>query len=215
MGLFFLLILLYCAASLPLIYVYSFSPKSALLGFINFFIVNVVACFLDMLLAFIALFSQGQLTTITRLTRLSSIMNTIRWVVAVLFPSVNFKRSLFNLRLRSSYDCMSVLNSILFTNYSFDEPWTSILEPGVGIQIVIFCAQSFFWLMILLLIENRKELNLSFRQCCGCNNNSEYEGRDQTVNQNVEMVPMPQNGWNDLVRKRIMKRTHLHLLYDK
>ena len=179
MGLFCLLILLYCAASLPLIYVYSFNPKSALVGFINFFIVNVIACFLDMILAFMALFSQGQLTSISRLTRLSSITNTIRWIVAVLVPSVNFKRSLFNLRLRSSSDCMSVLNSILLTNYSFDESWTSIREPGVGVQVVIFLAQTSFWWLMLLIIENRKEIQLLCRQCCGCSNDLEYVGQTE------------------------------------
>ncbi len=129
------MIIMYSLASLPLIYVYSFNPKSELTGFINFFVVNVVVCFLDMVLAFMALFSQGQSpsTTVVRVSRLSQMTNNIRWVVAVVFPTVNFKRALFNIRLKSSQECISAVNSLMLTNYSYTEPGLSLREPGVGI----------------------------------------------------------------------------------
>lgn len=158
MGYFFLLFFLYILASLPFIYVYSFLPKSELIGFINFFIFNIVACLLDMIFAFISVFSQQQSST----NSLSLTMNNLRLVISSFFPSTNLKRSLYNIRLKSDANCISVLNSIMSTSYSFDENWNSIREPGVGLQILIFICQMIFWSIILIIIENRK----SIQRCC-------------------------------------------------
>ncbi|CAM4944466.1 unnamed protein product [Rotaria socialis] len=170
MGYFFLMIIMYSLASLPLIYVYSFSPRSELIGFINFFVVNTVACFFDMVLAFIAVFSQGQSTSTTRVARLTSIVNLIRWVIAAFFPCVNYKRALYNIRLKSNQECVSAVNSLMLTNDSVTEPWMSTHEPGVGSQFIIFCIQIFFWSMILILIESGTNIKLGCRRCCGRKN---------------------------------------------
>jgi hypothetical protein len=165
-GYFFLMMLMYCLASLPFAYVYSFSPKSELIGFIMFFIINVIACFLDMILSFISVFSQAQATNATGITKTSSILNGLGWVVAVLFPSVNLKRALFNIRLKSNPDCVSSLNSLMFTSYSSTDSWMSVNNPGLGAQFIIFCAQMIFWWVMLVTIENKISINQGCRKCC-------------------------------------------------
>ncbi|CAF0732502.1 unnamed protein product [Adineta steineri] len=194
---FFATIMMYSLASLPLIYVYSFSPKSELIGFINFFVINVVACFLDMVLAFMGLFSQSQSTNATHVSKLSSLVLNIRWAVAVLFPSVNFKRSLFNIRLRSNPDCVSAMNSIMFTNYSATEPWTSLREPGIGIEFVIFCVQILFWWIILAIIENKVNIKLACGQCCCSENESEQVGGQNQLNNEGGAIGTAPYQWSD------------------
>ncbi|CAF0732489.1 unnamed protein product [Adineta steineri] len=210
-GYFFLMILMYSLASLPLIYVYSFSPKSELIGFIVFFIVNVIACFFDMILHFIATFSQSQAINATSVTKATSIMNNLTYVLIILFPSVNLKRSLFNIRLRSNPDCISSLNSLLFTSYSATEPWMSIYEPGLGLAFLIFCVQMLFWWFILVLIENKEHMKLGCQEfcCCCCNMNRKKVGKKhkyavpgsgRTSNGMVpgrEALPSSSAPWND------------------
>jgi hypothetical protein len=198
-GYFFLMIMMYCLASLPLIYVYSFSPKSELIGFINYFVVNVVFCFLDMVLAFIALFSQGNSTTVTHVSKLATMTANIRWLVLILFPSVNLKRGLFNIRLKSNPDCVASLNSLMFTNYSSTQPWMSLREPGVGIQFVIFCVQMAFWWLILTLIENGSNIKLAWRRCCGCNDDLEQIDDENEWNDENGTMPKARKQWDDAV----------------
>ncbi|CAF4147319.1 unnamed protein product [Rotaria sp. Silwood2] len=193
-GYFLLMIIMYSLASLPLIYVYSFSPKSELIGFINSFVINIVVCFFDMVLAFMALFSQAQSTNTTRVSRLTSIVNNIRWLIAVLFPCVNFKHSLFNIRLKSSQDCISSLNSLMFTNYSFNESWMSTRAPGVGIQFIIFVVQMTFWWIILILIEKGTSIKLGCRRCCGCENDLERIDADNPIDNAEDVIPKQ---WDD------------------
>ncbi|CAF0848696.1 unnamed protein product [Rotaria sordida] len=193
-GYFFLMIIMYSLASLPLIYVYSFSPKSELIGFINIFVINIVVCFFDMVLTFMAVFSQGQATTITRVSRLTSIVNNIRWFIAILFPCVNFKRSLFNIRLKSSQECISSLNSLMLTNYSFNESWISTHEPGVGIQFIIFIIQMIFWWIILILIEKRTNIKSECRRCCGCENDLERIDNENPMDNAEDAIPKQ---WDD------------------
>jgi hypothetical protein len=191
---------MYSLTSLPLIYVYSFSPKSELIGFINFFVINVVACFLDMVLVFLALFSQGSsTTTVVRVSKLASMTNIIRWVVAVVFPCVNFKHALFNIRLKSNPDCVTAYNSFMLTNYVYTEPWTSLHEPGVGIQLIIFCAQMCFWWIILTLVEKGSRIKLGCRRFCGCDDDLEQvDGGNQSDNEDGAVATAPIQ-WEDTV----------------
>lgn len=188
--------IMYSLASLPLIYVYSFSPKSELIGFINVFVINVVVCFLDMVLAFMGLFSQYQSTNTTRISRLASIVNNIRGIITVLFPVVNFKHSLFNIRLKSDSECISAINSLMFTTYTSTDPWMSIREPSIGIQFIIFCAQMGFWSIVLILIEKRTSINLACRQYCGCENDLERLDNGNALDNADNLVAQP---WNDEV----------------
>lgn len=186
---------MYSIASIPLIYTCSFSPKSELIGFITFFAANIVACFFDMVLSFIAIFSQGQSTTVTRVSRLTSIVNLLRWIVAVIFPCVNYKRSLFNIRLKSSDECISAVNSIMFTNYSSSESWMSNNEPGLGTQLIIFSVQCFFWLIILILIEKGITIRLICRQCCCCCCDGDIDQQSSEID---EETGLPKQ-WSDSV----------------
>jgi hypothetical protein len=197
-GYFFLMILMYCLASLPLIYVFSFAPSSELIGFIMFFVINVIACFFDMILTFIAVFSQAQTTTATGATKLSTILTNLTWVLAVLFPSVNFKHALFNIRLKTNSDCVSSLNSLFFTSYSTDEPWMSTKTPGVGAAFLIFCAQIIFWSIILVLIENGTSIKFGCRKCCcKCDKDLE-EINDSNQSNSINLrVPSNRSAWDD------------------
>ena len=172
-GYFFLMIIMYCLASLPLIYVYSFSPKSELIGFIAFFVINVIGCFFDMILDFISVFSQAQAVNATSATKLSVVMVNLTWALAVLFPSVNLKRALFNIRLKSNPDCIAALDSLFFSDYNTDEPWMSLRSPGLGIPFIIFCAQMIVWWIVLILIENGTNIRLACRRYCKCDRDLE------------------------------------------
>ncbi|UJR36716.1 hypothetical protein I4U23_029432 [Adineta vaga] len=197
---FFLMILMYSLASLPMIYVYSFGPKSELIGFIIFFVINVVVCFCDMIFDFISVFSQASATGATSLTKLSEVMNNLAWILVVLFPSVNFKHSLFNIRLKSNQDCISALNSIMFTDYSSTESWMSLRAPGLGIMFIIFCVQIIFWWSILTLIENKTNIALGCRRCCLSKNNLAtihiVNQSNNQKNSNPTSLTGP-NYWND------------------
>ena len=210
MGYFFLMILMHCLASLPLIYVYSFNPRSALIGFINFFVVNVIVCFLDMVMAFMALFSQSQLSAPIRLTKLTRVTIIVRWVTAVIFPSVNFKRALFNIRLKSSKECISALNSILLANYDVDGSWPSLREPGLGLQILIFLLQTITWWLLLTIIERRRSMNLQLRRYCGCDKPLEETRTEEPAHDDVKKVP---TSWDDSVSSHPSPHLSTSLLF--
>ncbi|CAF3058575.1 unnamed protein product [Rotaria sp. Silwood2] len=182
-GYFFLMFVLYSLASLPFIYVYSFIPGTELIGFIIFFIVNVLVCFLDVVLGFIGVFSGSQaLPDGTLVNRTGTLMTNIRWVLSVLFPTVNLKHALFNIRLRSSDSCIAAVNSVMGTNYSSSEPWMSLNEPGLGIQFLIFIGQIIFWWFIVILIEELWKICLKKMRYCS-------KRQKQTVTTTIE--------WND------------------
>jgi len=163
--------LMYSLASLPLIYVFAFIPKSELIGFIAFFIINTIGCFFDMVLDFIGVFSQAQATGATGPTSTTTALQNTDWILVIIFPSVNLKRSLFNIRLKSNPDCISALNSLFFTSYSTDEAWFSIESPGLGASFLIFWVQILFWWIILILIESGSLIRLKCNQCCKCKRN--------------------------------------------
>ncbi|CAF3610572.1 unnamed protein product [Rotaria sordida] len=164
-GYFFLMFVLYSLASLPYIYVYSFIPSTELIGFIIYFIVNVLICFLDVVLGFIGVFSGSQkLPDGSLVNRTGTIMTNIRWVLSVIFPTVNLKHALFNIRLRSSDSCIAAVNSVMGTNYSSNEPWMSLNEPGLGIQFLIFIGQMIFWWFIIVFIEKLWKIYLKKMQ---------------------------------------------------
>lgn len=154
-------------------YVYSYVPKTQLIGFITFFIINLIACFFDMVLDFIAVFSQAQSTSATGATATTRAVKGITWVLVAIFPSVNFKHSLYNIRVRSSTECMSAVNSLMYTTYSASEGWMSVKDPGLGLYFIIFCIQTLLWWIILVLIENGTSIGLGCRRCCKCDKDLE------------------------------------------
>jgi hypothetical protein len=206
--------IMYSLASLPLIYVFSFGPNSELVGVIVFFIVNVIVCFVDVILDFVALFSQIQNTGATSVSGTSRVVGTLRVIVGVLFPSVNFKHSLYNIRLRSNEDCLTTTNSLMLTNYTSTEPWLSVSTPGLGVFFILFCVQIAIWLIILTLIENRGRISLGCRQCCNCDKDLQESPNVELIGVNVmnnstfrsqcddesEPNSFPPTAWNDSVR---------------
>lgn len=190
-GYFLLMILMYSLASLPLIYVFSFAPKSELIGFISFFIINAVGCFFDMILDFISVFSQAQAVSATSRTGLSLVMLNLSWVLKVLFPSVTFKSALFNIRLKTNAECVSALNSLFFTSYDGTGSWMAIDSPGLAIPFIIFCCQMIFWWVILILIENGTNIRLICRRCCKCDQDLQLED-DKSQSGSRDSTPQKQ-----------------------
>ncbi|CAF3479865.1 unnamed protein product [Rotaria sp. Silwood1] len=136
-----------------------------------------------MVLGFIAVYSQASpSSSAVKMGTTTQVMLNLRLVLAGFFPTVNFKQSLFNIRLRSDPTCISAINAIMITNYSPDEPWTSINEPGIGLQLVIFSAQIVFWWIILTCIENRVKIG-QYICCCCCFKRKEHRLSDRQRNQ--------------------------------
>ncbi|CAF2071729.1 unnamed protein product [Rotaria magnacalcarata] len=166
-GYFFLIFLLYSLTSLPFVYVYSFIPGTELIGFVIYFIVNVLVCFVDVVLGFIGVFSGSKtLPNGTKVNQTGTLMTNIRWILSALFPTVNLKHALFNIRLRSSDRCVGPVNSVMGTNYSLSESWLSLSEPGLGIQCLIFIGQSIFWWFIVMFIEEGWKIGWKKMQYC-------------------------------------------------
>lgn len=154
-------------------YVYSYVPKTQLIGFITFFIINLIACFFDAIFDFIAVYSQLQAETATSATTTTRAMKGMKRSLAVFFPSVNFKQSLYNIRLQSSTECISTVNALMYTTYSASEGWMSVKDPGLGLYFIIFCIQTLLWWIILVLIENGTSIGLGCRRCCKCDKDLE------------------------------------------
>ncbi|CAF2249794.1 unnamed protein product [Rotaria magnacalcarata] len=166
-GYFFLIFLLYSLTSLPFVYVYSFIPGTELIGFVIYFIVNVLVCFVDVVLGFIGVFSGSKtLPNGTKVNQTGTLMTNIRWILSALFPTVNLKHALFNIRLRSSDRCVGPVNSVMGTNYSLSESWLSLSEPGLGMQCLIFIGQSIFWWFIVMFIEEGWKIGWKKMQYC-------------------------------------------------
>lgn len=181
--------IMHSLASIPMIYVFSFLPKSELIGFITFFFLNTVACFCDLMLNFIAVFSQALATNATGVTTLTSVMTNLTWVLVVLFPTVNFKHALFNIRLKSNVDCISALNSIMYSGYSATDSWMAMSTPGLGTPFIIFWAQMIFWWIILTLIENRTKIRLACRRCSCRKKKIEPTARENLLSKGNEAPP--------------------------
>ncbi len=161
------MLVLYSLGSLPFIYAYSLIPMTESVGLILYVIINILVCFLDMVLGFVVVFLQGQTISLaTSMTNGAVIMTDIRLLMSILFPTVNLKHALFNIHLRSSDTCVSAVNSILGTNYSSQEPWMSMHEPGLGIQFVIFFSQMIGWWLIIMLIEQSNRICQRRSGCC-------------------------------------------------
>jgi hypothetical protein len=162
------MLILYSLASLPFIYAYSSIPMTESVALILYVIVNVLVCFVDMVLGFVVVFLQGETIPVSAtMTSGATTMTNIRLLMSILFPVVNLKHALFNIHLRSSDTCVSAVNSILGTSYSSNEPWMSMHEPGLGIQVVIFISQMIGWWLIILFIEQSNQLCQRRSGCCG------------------------------------------------
>ena len=113
------------------------------LGFITCFIINIIACFLDMILRIHRMcFPKLRLTSMQPVatgTIIDYSKQGFAWIVCVaLFPSVNFQTLLCTIFvLRSSTECMSVCElDWCSRSYSFEwKSWMSVRDPGLGGQL--------------------------------------------------------------------------------
>jgi hypothetical protein len=170
---------MYSLASLPLIAAFSMLFSTELVGLIVFVIVNILVCFLDMVLGFVVVFFQGQSSNGG--SNVGVIMTNIRLVISILFPTVNLKHALFNIHLRSSNTCIAAVNSIMNTSDSSSEPWMSTREPGLGVPFIIFVSQMIAWWLIVMFIEQ------SNRLC---------QKKSGSLHDNPQTIPTE---WNDFV----------------
>ena len=190
------MLLMYVLASLPFVYVFSFIPKTAVMGFTNFFILNVIIIVIDAVAGSFPVFL-GNDNPSAGPSGIYRVVELIRYIFALLLPSVNFKHTLANILVHNNDKCIRTSNSLLGTSLGVNESWLSTNKPGVGIQFIFFCVQTFFWFAILILIENRLRIRQARQRCCG-SNDSEH---------NTE--------WNDQVRvpwTSFSKRDHLPLV---
>jgi hypothetical protein len=193
------MMILFSLASLPMIYAYSFSPNSELIGFVTFFILNAIGVFLNMIFDFISVFSQAQAVNATSQTRLSSVMNNITWALAVIFPSVNLKRALFNIRLKSNPSCISSLNSLFFASYSSTDSWMAVPAPGLGAPFIIFAGQIVFWWIFLILIENGAKIKTSCRRSCRRDREMKHQDDKSIITSDGSTQPSTRTEWDDIV----------------
>lgn len=187
-GYFFLLLFLYTLASLPFAYCFSFIPRTSIIGFTNFFIINVIANVVDAVINSFTVFSRGGSDDV-RPSRAYTAVSFVRWILAILLPSVNLKQSLANSQLHENRQCVSIFNALVGTSFATDETWRSTSRPGVGAQILIFCLQCIFWIIVLILIENKLQVRRFFRKicCCCCKKKSNAVSLEKSVR------------WNDAV----------------
>jgi len=157
--------LMYVLASLPFAYVFSFIPKTSIMGFTNFFILNVIICVIDAVASSFPVFTQNS-TPSAGPSKTYTIVDNIRWIFAVLLPTVNFKHALSNIQLHNNTQCIYLSNSLLGTTFSTNEPWMSTSRPGVGAEFILFCVQIIFWCLILTIIENRLSIRQAWQRCC-------------------------------------------------
>ncbi|CAF3603781.1 unnamed protein product [Rotaria socialis] len=194
-GYFFLLYVMFSLASLPFMYSYSFIPQSELIGFIMFLMLNALVCFIDMVFGFIALFSQASPSaSLTEIGTTARSMLILRALLAGIFPTINFKQALYNIRLRSDPNCISAINAILITNYSPDVPWASLNEPGIGLQLVIFAGQMVVWWIFLACIENRTSMR---KYVCCCFNRKKRNATNRKKEQAYSSDSTDALEWDD------------------
>jgi hypothetical protein len=164
-GYFFLMLLMYVLASLPFAYVFSFIPKTSIMGFTNFFILNIIICVIDAVANSFPVFTKNDTPSLGP-TKTYTIVDNIRWIFAVLLPTINLKHAISNIQLHDSTICIAVSNAMLGTKLSVNEPWMSTSRPGVGAEFILFCVQIIFWWVILIIIENRLNIRRGCQRCC-------------------------------------------------
>ena len=165
---------MYVLASLPFVYVFSFIPKTSVMGFTNFFILNVIIIVVDAIATSFPIFT-GNDNPSAGTSRTYNVVEAIHFILAILLPTVNLKHALGNILIHNSANCIRISNRMLGTKFSETESWMSTSKPGVGSQFIIFCVQTAFWWVILILIENRLRIRQARQRCCGCNKTKHNE----------------------------------------
>jgi len=159
------MLLMYVLASLPFAYVFSFIPKTSIMGFTNFFILNVILCVIDAVLASFPVFTKNDTPSLGP-TKIYTTINGIRSIFALVLPTVNLKHAISNIQLHDDTVCISISNSILGTTFSSNALWMSTSRPGVGLEFIFFWVQIIFWWVVLIIVENRLNIRRGCQRCC-------------------------------------------------
>jgi hypothetical protein len=156
-------------ASLPFAYVFSFAPRTSIIGFTNFFIVNVIANVIDAVINSFTIFSRNEQASAGP-SRTYTAVNNFRSILAALLPSVNLKHALSNSQLHENGECVAIFNTFIGTKLNVNEVWTSMSKPGVGTQMLLFCLQTLVWTLLLIVVENRRRRQLLWERIRGKRN---------------------------------------------
>ena len=116
--------------------------RSDIVAFIGVFLISSVAAFMDMICSLIYLFVKLDKQGKDSFT--SSLMDFIRYLLAICFPNVTIKRALYNIKIKENDYCLNSLNTILNTGYSTEEDYLSFKEPGIGMLLLFTYVFSFF-----------------------------------------------------------------------
>lgn len=157
--------LMYILASLPFVYVFSFIPKTSIMGFTNFFILNAILCIIDAVINSFTVFTKND-TPSSGPTRTFTLVTNIRSLFAVLLPTINLKHAISNIQLHSNAQCIGISNAMIGTSLSTNASWMSKDRPGVGSEFIIFFVQMLFWWLVLAIIESRLRIRQAWQRCC-------------------------------------------------
>ena len=166
---------------------FSFRPRTSIIGLTNFFILNVIANVIDSVINSFTIFQRND-SPQNGPNRVYGAVTNFRWILAGLLPSVNLKHALSNSQLHENQQCIRTFNALIGTKFPLNEPFASLTKPGVGGQILIFCIQMTFWTIVLIIIEKRA----GKQPCCG----------SQSSSYNAQASAQ----WNDSVRDDSLHR---------
>nr|QUF59430.1 ATP-binding cassette transporter Abca3-like2 [Brachionus angularis] len=162
LGYFYLLLFLSSFSWCTIAFIWSFFFKSEIIGFVVLVIVLGFASFLDIIWTFIELLIQNGSNVKQPGSKL---MNVIRIIFALVFPNVTIKRGLYNLKIRTNSYCIDSVNSVLGDNFTYNEPWYSFNEPGIGMELLFCGIQFLVGNLILIILEMKLFSKLNF-SCC-------------------------------------------------
>ena len=112
------LVLIFSMFSWPFIaYIWTFLFKSEVIGSVVLAIVFGVGAFVDLIWSFVQLIVQTTATTngTSTSSSLNSFLTAIRWIMAIIFPNVTIKRTIFDLKISNNSFCQSSLNTLLYS----------------------------------------------------------------------------------------------------
>ena len=96
-----------------LAHLWSFLFKSDVTGFVILALILGIMPFIDVVLSFIILFLNTNQDDSSQVAPGTSTLQTLRYILFVLFPNVTVKKGIYNMKIRSSSFCINSTNAIL------------------------------------------------------------------------------------------------------
>jgi hypothetical protein len=135
------------------------------MGFSNFFILNVIGCVVDAVINSFTVFTTNT-SPQSGTSKIYSTVTFIRYIFAVLLPTINLKQALGNIELHENSACIAASNAILGTQFSTTGSLIATNKPGVGTQLIIFIVQIAFWWVMLVVVEHCSRVRKARQGCC-------------------------------------------------